>query len=71
LRNAPGNQFKEMKDAGGFILKLKSQIYPIGFNDLIRDIWNIMRLPVTIWDRIPEKLENLVKRFHKSKIEKS
>ncbi len=70
LRNAPGNQFDQMKQAGGFILKLKSQIYPFGYEDLVGDIWNLMRLPVAIWDRIPKKLENLVIRFHKSKTRK-
>ena len=68
LRSAPGNQFDQMKRAGGFILKFKSQIFPIGMDDLINEIWNLMRLPVAIWERFPEKLERLVLRFHNSKI---
>jgi len=66
LRNAPGNQFDRMKEVGGFILKFKSQIYPIGFEDLVKDIWNLMRLPVAVWERFPEKQEKLILRFHNS-----
>ncbi len=68
MRNAPAVQFEEMKKSGGFILKFKSQIYPYGMEDLVADIWKLMRLPVTIWDRFPEKFEKLIQRFHKSNL---
>ena len=35
LRNAPANQFDQIKKAGGFILRFKSQIYPLGFEDKV------------------------------------
>lgn len=53
LRNAPAVQFEQMKPYNGFILKFKTQVYPLGQEPLIRDMWEIMRLPVSIWKRIP------------------
>jgi hypothetical protein len=69
LRNAPGIQFKEIKDVGGFILKFKTQIYPPGQERLTRDIWNLMALPVGIWRRIPKKVENIFLRQHSERID--
>lgn len=51
LRNAPAVQFEQMKPCNGFILKFKTQIYPPGQEPLIRDMWEIMRLPVSIWKK--------------------
>jgi len=70
LRNAPAVQFEQMKLCNGFILKFKTQIYPLGQEPLIRDIWEIMRLPVSIWKKIPEKLENIFLRQHTERIAK-
>jgi len=70
LRNAPKDQFDKIRKNGGFILKFKSQVYPIGFEDKVREIWNLMRLPVTVWERFPKKLEKLTLRFHDSLIKK-
>lgn len=58
LRNAPAVQFWEMKAAGGFILKFKTQIYPPGQRSLVRDIWKLMALPVDIRKEIPNKIKN-------------
>ena len=68
FRNAPKIQFRTMKANNGFILKFKSQIYPFGQEPLIRETWTKMRLPMTVWDEIPQKLVNLVLGFHKSNI---
>lgn len=70
LRNAPAVQFEEMKPHHGFILKFKAQIYPPGQEPLIRDIWERMRLPVSIWKRIPEKLQNVFLGQHARRIPK-
>jgi proteasome lid subunit RPN8/RPN11 len=70
LRNAPAVQFEQMKPCNGFILKFKTQIYPPGQEPLIRDMWEIMRLPVSIWKKIPEKLENIFLRQHTERIAK-
>ena len=70
LINAPAVQFEQMKPCNGFILKFKTQIYPLGQEPLIRDMWEIMRLPVSIWKKIPEKLENIFLRQHTERIAK-
>ena len=64
LRNAPGLQFMAMKLRGGFIMRFGTQFYPPGFRSLVRDIWNIMRLPVNVWRSIPEKIINVFLNFH-------
>jgi hypothetical protein len=64
LRNAPKNQFDQMKEADGFILKFGAQIYPPTQEPLVRDIWNLMRLPVAVWKEIPLKVINLFLRHH-------
>lgn len=64
LRNAPKNQFDQMKAEDGFILKFWAQIYPPTQEPLVRDIWNLMRLPVAVWIEIPLKVINLFLRHH-------
>lgn len=68
LRNAPGVQFNEIKRKNGFILNFKAQIYPPGQGPLVRDIWRLMALPVTIWKRIPENIENIFLWQHEQRI---
>lgn len=65
LRNAPATQFSQMSASGGFILKFKSQIYPLGFEDKVAEIWKTMRLPVAVWERFDERFERLILRFHR------
>jgi hypothetical protein len=48
LRNAPATQFNQMRASGGFILKFKSQIYPLGFEDEVAEISKTMHLPVSV-----------------------
>jgi hypothetical protein len=68
LRNAPGVQFEQMKAVNGFILKFKSWIIPLGQEPLARDIWDLMRLPVAIWEETPKRLENIFLRQHSERI---
>jgi len=68
LRNAPGVQFERMRPYNGFILKFKSWIITLGQEPLARDIWNLMRLPVAIWEETPKKLENIFLRQHSRRI---
>jgi len=65
LRNAPEIQFSTMKARNGLILPFKSQIYPYGQELLTKSIWENMRLPVTIWDEMPEKIVKRFLGFHK------
>jgi len=51
-------------------LRFKSQIYPLGFEDMVREIWKYTRLPVAVWERFDEKLERLVLRFHERNLPK-
>jgi len=60
VRGAPKIQFEKMKPVGGIIFMFKTQIYPPTQEPLVKEIWETMRLPVTVWKRIPEKTE---KRF--------
>lgn len=64
LRNAPGAQFEQIKAVNGFILKFKSWIFPLGQEPLAREIWDLMRIPVAIWEEAPKKLENVFLRQH-------
>ena len=68
LRNAPSTQFERMKPYNGFILKFKAQIYPPGQGPLVRDIWEKMRLPASIWKKVPEKLMYLLLKQHERRI---
>ncbi|MFH1821117.1 MAG: hypothetical protein ABH852_01570 [Methanobacteriota archaeon] len=64
LRNAPATQFERMKPHNGFILKFKAQIYPPGQELLVRDIWENMRIPVSVWKKVPKKLSYLILNQH-------
>jgi hypothetical protein len=68
LRNAPEIQFRKMKAEKGFIFKFKSQIYPLGQEPLVEEIWKKMRLPVAVWDEIGAKLVKIFLEFHNSNI---
>jgi len=70
LRNAPAVQFERMKPYNGFILKFKSQVYPPGQEPLLRDMWEKMRIPASIWKKVPEKLVYLLLMQHEGRISK-
>ena len=64
LRNAPEVQFNTMKANNGRILAFRSQIYPFGQEGLTRDMWNLMRLPVTVKPKMPAKTVRIMNDFH-------
>lgn len=64
LRNAPEVQFNTMKANSGLILKFKAQIYPYGQEPLAGEIWQNMRLPVTVKAEMPQKVVNSLLNFH-------
>ena len=70
LRNAPVTQFERMKPFNGFILKFKAQIYPPGQEPLVRDIWENLRIPASIWMKVTEKLVYLLLKQHEKRIAK-
>lgn len=69
LRNAPEVQFNTMKAHSGIILPFKTQIYPFGQERLVKEIWQLMRLPVAVWDRMPSKIVNRMNSFHSENCE--
>lgn len=70
LRNAPATQFERMKPYNGFILKFKAQIYPPGQEPLVRDMWEKMRIPASVWKKVPEKLAYLLLKQHEKRVSK-
>jgi hypothetical protein len=70
LRNAPAVQFEQIKPYNGFILKFKAQMYPPGQEPLVRDMWEKMRLPASVWKEVPEKSANIFLRQHERRISK-
>ncbi|MFQ5822330.1 MAG: hypothetical protein ACE5I5_20335 [Candidatus Heimdallarchaeota archaeon] len=68
LRNAPEVQFNTMKANSGFILPFKSQIYPYGQEPLTKEIWQKMRLPVTVKAEMPQKIVKSLNWFHNQNI---
>ncbi len=70
LRNAPHIQFWRMKPQNGFILKFKAQVYPPGQEPLVRDIWENMRMPASVWKKVPEKSTWLLLNQHERRISK-
>jgi hypothetical protein len=59
-----------MKPHNSFILKFKAQIYPPGQEPLVRDMWEKMRIPASVWKKVPEKLVDLLLKQHEKRIPK-
>ncbi len=68
LRCPSDRQFETMQSVNGLALKFKSRIFPPGQEQLVRDIWSYMRLPVTVWHEIPLTVEKQFKAFHDRQI---
>jgi hypothetical protein len=68
LRCPSDRQFEDMGNAGGFTLKFKSRIFPPGQEQLVHDIWNFMRLPVTIWKELPRGIDKRLIGFHNEQL---
>lgn len=54
-------------ERGGFSWIFKTQIYPPGFDDLTKMLWNRLQLPVTVRTDLPEKSINSFQRWVKSR----
>jgi len=68
FKNAPATQFERMKPYNNFILKFKTQIYPPGQEPLVRDMWEKMHIPTSVWKKVPEKLVYLLLKQHEKRI---
>jgi len=65
FRMASYDQIEKAENRGGRVLIFKSKIFPPGNEELIRDIWNKMRLPVSIWKDVPPPITRNLLAFHK------
>lgn len=70
LRMASYSQIEKANNQGGIMLIFKSKIFPPGNEQLVRDIWNRMRLPVSIWQDIPVGVTRNLLSLHKKIIDK-
>jgi len=68
LRCPSDRQFEDMRNEGGLALKFKARIFPPGQEQLVHDIWNFMRLPVTIWKELPRGIEKRFIDFHNEQL---
>jgi len=68
LRCPSDHQFEVMRNEGGLALKFKARIFPPGQEQLVHDIWNFMRLPVTVWKEIPRGIEKRFVDFHNEQL---
>ena len=68
LRCPSDSQFEIMRNEGGRALKFKSRIFPPGQEQLVHDIWDFMRLPVTVWKELPQKIEKRLIDFHNEQL---
>lgn len=68
LRAAPEIQFNTMKARNGLILRFKTQMFPYGQEDLVKEIWSFMRLPVGVKAELPPKIVNFFLQTHNALI---
>lgn len=66
FRMASHSQIEKVLEKGGRILIFKSKIFPPGNEQLVRDIWNAMRLPVSIWQDVPPPIVRNLLLCHNS-----
>jgi hypothetical protein len=64
FRMASYDQLRKAARQGGTILIFKSKIFPPGNHQLVRNIWNLMRLPVSIWSDVPVSITRRLLSFH-------
>ena len=67
FRIASYDQIDKIRDQDGIMLVFKSKIFPPGNEQLVRNIWNSMRLPVSIWQDVPISITRRLLSFHESK----
>lgn len=68
LRCPSDEHFALMQRIGGLALKFKSRVFPPGTRELVADIWNHFRFPVTIWESFPPNLERQLLNFHATRL---
>lgn len=68
LRCPSDEHFAVMQRIGGLALKFKSRVFPPGTRELVANIWNHFRLPVTIWESFPPNLERQLLNFHATRL---
>jgi len=66
FRMASYLQIKKAKKQDGKVIVFKSKIFPPGNEQLVNDIWNKMRLPVSIWKDVPQPITESLLTYHQS-----
>jgi hypothetical protein len=69
LRCPSPTQFEAMENSDGLALKFKTKIFPPTQEDLVHDMWNYMRLPVSIWKEISPKVERTFIYYHTRRVQ--
>lgn len=64
VRMASYQQIEKTQSRNGRILIFKSKIFPPGNDELVKNIWNKMRLPVSIWTDIPPLIVRNLLAYH-------
>lgn len=64
FRMASYLQIKKAKKQGGRVIVFKSKIFPPGNEQLVNEIWNKMRLPVSIWRDVPQPITRSLITYH-------
>jgi len=64
FRMASYDQIEKADNQGGRILIFKSKIFPPGNEQLVRNIWNMMRLPVSTWSDVPAPIIRNLLAYH-------
>lgn len=64
FRMASYLQIQKAKKQGGKIIVFKSKIFPPGNEPLVNEIWNNMRLPVSIWKDVPPPITQSLLTYH-------
>ena len=65
LRNAPATQIDGISGKG-LILRFKTKAYPPGQEQLTKQIWKLMRLPVKVMQDVTPGLSKVLLAFHAS-----
>ena len=66
FRQAPLRQMEKVKNQGGIILILRTKVFPLGYERLVKSIWETMRLPVSIWRDFPPKIDKVLQKYHQT-----
>lgn len=66
FRMSSYQQIDKAKNQDGRVLIFKSKIFPPGNEKLVRNIWNKMRLPVSIWQDVPPPIVRNLLAYHAS-----